>query len=44
MIQLKNSLQIKDMKEAGRITGEASYLTWCYQAEPHYGCFELNKL
>ena len=43
MIQLKNSLQIKDMKEAGRITGEALLLAREHVREG-ISTYELDKL
>ena len=43
MIQLKNSLQIKDMKEAGRITGEALLVAREHVREG-ISTYELDKL
>ena len=43
MIQLKNSLQIKEMKEAGRITGEALLLAREHVREG-ISTYELDKL
>ena len=43
MIQLKNSLQIKDMKEAGRITGEA-LLVARENVREGISTYELDKL
>ena len=43
MIQLKNSLQIKDMKEAGRITGEALLVAREHVREG-VSTYELDKL
>ena len=43
MIQLKNSLQIKDMKEAGRITGEALLIAREHVREG-ISTYELDKL
>ena len=43
MIQLKNSLQIKDMKEAGRITGEALLIAREHVREG-VSTYELDKL
>ena len=43
MIQLKNSLQIKDMKEAGRITGEA-LLVARENVREGVSTYELDKL
>ena len=43
MIQLKNSLQIKDMKEAGRITGEALLVAREHVREG-ISTYELDKI
>ena len=43
MIQLKNSLQIKDMKEAGRITGEALLIAREHVREG-VSTYEIDKL
>ena len=43
MIQLKNSLQIKDMKEAGRITGEALLVARDH-VRPGISTYELDRL